>query len=166
MFVFWLVYRKLPALDIEAVMNTTSPEDAKKAREMRQWRMIKLWVFADAHLIPNVQNAAMEVLISQLQAVHPSGECVRLALTIAPLKSALSEAFVAAAAHWYGEGKRYARPTYTDDELDILGGSPGFTAAMLGGLMKCGTVLCGKSCTNMPSLEGEWDRRKWLVEES
>jgi hypothetical protein len=84
-FIYWLAYRKLPS----SLANEDSPMDADgddtgSDDTLNSCRLVKIWVFGDKYVMPQLQNATMTLLISNVRKNSLRVETTRLAFEMLP----------------------------------------------------------------------------------
>ena len=114
LFLYWLCHGRLPE-----DMKDKGPPGDHEERDMfcrrRQELFIRLWCFADAYLLPKIQNEAMRAFLDHLRSSRVRIESVRLAFELAsehsPLHSAVMNELI------YDCG----RLAYNVEDMDYLG---------------------------------------------
>lgn len=127
-FLFWAHKRHLP--DFETQILGSDKGDENSARDAAQTTLISIWVFADAHLVPKLQNEAMSQLVYLTADWHTPALVVRHGYNIAPKGSALSEFVMDEARYMY-----FSTPAsfgFGDHDLENLALLPGFMIDFLG----------------------------------
>lgn len=149
MFLYWLCNRELPDR-VHQVEDVLDAQEDREASTKRQLLLIKLWIFADSHLIRKLQNVAMDHLYQLLRKNYVDAEVFRLTFALTSEGSPLRAIVVEAAMHDYRATTPYGDPVYSDADLDMLGAIPGVMAALLKAACVCNISdsLCSNEWTN------------------
>ena len=119
LFLYWICHHKLP--DLVAARGAISEgRESRKLNYKQQERMVLLWVFGDACIIPRLQNAAMQSLLKLLHGAAVSVQAVCLAWEFAPADSILKEVMTKDISVDIFYNRR------TEEEMISLGSLPGF----------------------------------------
>lgn len=125
LFIFWAYHRTLPDFDDQI----EEANDTDKIKNSAQKILISLWLFADAHLIPQLQSTAMRELSSLTSAWHMEPEVIRFGFETAPKDSPIRTFVLNEARMEYFCAEDGARMPL--EELEKLVRVPGFLAEVL-----------------------------------
>lgn len=113
LFLDWLCHRQLPNFD------EYTPD--MEFTEKEQGALVRLWSFAEEHLMPKLQNAAMKELLATLESFHLMPGAVRVAFDTTSSDSIMRRMVVEEAVCDYELGRKAHR-----EEMDEFGAIPGF----------------------------------------
>lgn len=160
LFLYWLYHRTLPcfgeAQSILYVKHGSKSDIALKNAIDHQIKLFRLWGFAEAYLLPRLQNETMECLCDFLMFHRLQPAAAHVAFEVSSRD--LLEYFCVkqAANDWRSS-------YYDEDDLTVLGGIPGFMNMMLNSIEECRQrgCLCHQSKPCRPSLQRE--RKSYMV---
>ena len=102
---------------------------------------IRLWCFADACLMPHLQNQAMQAFLNLLEYTRVDATAIRLGFELTSEDSVLRLAMMEEAVYDYGS-KREVERGLKVEAMDILGTIPGLMASFVEKLIECRGAEC------------------------
>jgi hypothetical protein len=126
-FLYWLCHRYFPV-----GFELAAPGHDVAHKQSRQCVLIKLWCFADEHLIPNLQDATMIALLSNFEETNTSIQAVRVVNQLSQNGQLIWEVVMRELAHDYDNIKRESNvvqelagiPGVMEDLIERLRGAP------------------------------------------
>ena len=149
LFLFWICHRELPGLWEWLDKGDSAAKTYQQTAGRAQTAFVRLWCFADAYLMPKLQNAAMILLLECLENSRTNAGAAKLALELTSSGSPVRDAVMDELVSDYTRGPKGERDDrYSEEEMDTLGATPGFMSELTTRLFSVGVErysgVCGR----------------------
>ena len=145
LFLYWLCNHELPGVRKLTEALPAGTEEKRSYATNQQLRLIRLWTFANRFLIRKLQNASMKVLLDWFaNEAFVRAEAVALAGNLTSADSLLTNAVLGSFLLNYGTQSTHGQPKYNDDDMSLIGSTPGAMAKCFGRVsgLRCGKLRC------------------------
>ena len=144
MFLYWLCNLEVPNSREMVYEHARGSETRREVVSQQQLQLIRLWCFGDRFLIPRLQNAAVRDLVDLLDISYIRAAAMALVFNTTHETSPLRALAVHSFLVYYPTINAYGEQTYSEDALNMMGGTPGVLAKCFEfvATSKCGRLKC------------------------